>query len=138
MVRSMVRPNHWYGDLRKPLQRKANHWFGPNQEAHSEPSFGGTFRSPDGTQGWFGMKALFDEPWRVRAECLDSDPSVFFPEPGAAQKPAFAVCGRCPVRQECLEYAVDNGLWDGIWGGLNPGGRKRWARQRRLTAHQSV
>ena len=36
-------------------------------------------------------------------------------------KAAAQVCDRCPVRQTCLDYAIDNHIEDGIWGGLFPG-----------------
>lgn len=60
--------------------------------------------------------------WRDRAACRDEDPELFFPVsdvgPGARQATeAKAVCGRCPVRRECLDYALDNGLDYGIFGG---------------------
>jgi hypothetical protein len=37
-----------------------------------------------------------------------------------AIKVAKALCAECPIRQQCLEYAVEaNEEW-GIWGGLTP------------------
>lgn len=37
------------------------------------------------------------------------------------------VCGLCPVKKECLEYALEfentDSLRIGIWGGLNPNER---------------
>jgi WhiB family transcriptional regulator, redox-sensing transcriptional regulator len=61
--------------------------------------------------------------WRHRAACRDEDPELFFPVsetgPGARQTAqAKVVCARCPVRAECLEYALENGLDHGIFGGL--------------------
>lgn len=60
--------------------------------------------------------------WRDRAACRDEDPELFFPVsdvgPGARQTAeAKTVCGRCPVRRECLDFALDNGLDYGIFGG---------------------
>lgn len=60
--------------------------------------------------------------WRHHAACRDEDPELFFPVseigPGARQvAEAKAVCARCPVRARCLDYAVDNRLTDGIFGG---------------------
>jgi WhiB family redox-sensing transcriptional regulator len=44
-------------------------------------------------------------------------PEAFFPgrEEGA-DPTVLAFCKRCPVRAECLQYALDNGE-HGVWGG---------------------
>ena len=55
----------------------------------------------------------------AHAMCRDSHPSVFFPLDEAGARHARAVCARCPVRAECLAFAVRNGLHDGIWGGTS-------------------
>jgi WhiB family transcriptional regulator, redox-sensing transcriptional regulator len=62
------------------------------------------------------------DDWRHDAGCRDEDPELFFPLSdvglGARQaEQAKAVCARCPVRERCLEYALDNGLDHGIFGG---------------------
>lgn len=72
--------------------------------------------------------------WRHQAACLDEDPELFFPVsdvgPGARQvAEAKAVCARCPVRSECLTYAMDNGLNDGIFGGTTARERQVLARR---------
>lgn len=60
--------------------------------------------------------------------CLD----LFFPERGQSTKEAKAVCwGGCPVREICLEYALDIGVKDGIWGGMSERQRRRIRSQRR-------
>ncbi|EID53436.1 WhiB family transcriptional regulator [Saccharomonospora xinjiangensis] len=61
--------------------------------------------------------------WWQDAACRDEDPELFFPVsdmgPGARQTArAKAVCARCPVRDQCLRYALENGLDHGIFGGL--------------------
>jgi len=65
--------------------------------------------------------------WQWRAECRGEDSALFFP-PGdiepkeervARERKAKAICSSCPVRIECLEYAVRIREPHGIWGGLN-------------------
>ena len=75
------------------------------------------------------------DDWRERAACRDEDPELFFPlsdqGPGARQADeAKAVCARCPVRERCLEYALDNGLDHGIFGGLTETERRALRRSR--------
>jgi WhiB family redox-sensing transcriptional regulator len=77
--------------------------------------------------------------WRNAAACLRADPNLFFPvSPNgrailqAAE--AKAVCARCPVRRECLEYAQTNAPIDGIWGGTTPQERQRARRRERRLA----
>ena len=55
--------------------------------------------------------------WQDLAACRDIDPSLFFPERGEDTWQAKLVCYRCPVREDCLEYALDHGEKFGIWGG---------------------
>ena len=62
--------------------------------------------------------ARFAARWRELAACRGADLDLFFPERGESAEPARQVCGRCPVRQPCLDYAVTNGITYGIWGGL--------------------
>ncbi|WP_033292423.1 WhiB family transcriptional regulator [Amycolatopsis jejuensis] len=71
--------------------------------------------------------------WLARAACQDEDPELFFPisaiGPGARQvEKAKAVCARCPVRAECLTYALDNGLDNGIFGGTTELERRKLVR----------
>ena len=44
---------------------------------------------------------------------------------------AKRLCGRCPVKAACLDYAVTNGETDGVWGGLTPDERDEYARENR-------
>lgn len=43
---------------------------------------------------------------------------------------ARRVCAGCPVRLACALEALQNGLADGVWGGLTPADRRRIARER--------
>jgi WhiB family redox-sensing transcriptional regulator len=38
---------------------------------------------------------------------------------------AKSICSSCPVRQECLEYALSIPEPHGIWGGMNESERRR-------------
>ena len=69
-----------------------------------------------------------DPDWRDLALCAETDPEIFFPEKGGSTKEAKLVCRRCPVRAECLEYALQIGDRFGIYGGLSPQERRRLRR----------
>jgi hypothetical protein len=51
--------------------------------------------------------------------------------PAARLRMAKKTCNGCPVRMECLTYALERGEKDGIWAGLAPHERRdlmrRWA-----------
>lgn len=70
-----------------------------------------------------------------RTTCQDEDRELFYPPsygPTYADQvaQARAVCGRCPLAAECLQYALDNGEFTyGIWGGTTPHERKTLARK---------
>jgi WhiB family transcriptional regulator, redox-sensing transcriptional regulator len=75
------------------------------------------------------------DDWREHAACRDEDPDLFFPigtsGPALLQtEQAKAVCHRCPVRDQCLEWALDTGQSIGVWGGTDENERR--ALKRRL------
>ena len=72
--------------------------------------------------------------WQDYANCLGVDPDLFFPERGASTREAKEVCRGCVVREECLEFALQNGEKFGIWGGLSERERRRIRRQRAQAA----
>ena len=79
------------------------------------------------------------ENWRTRAACRDEDPDLFFPigstGPALVQtEDAKAVCQACPVRQECLRWALENGQDAGVWGGLAEDERRTLKRRSRRHA----
>jgi len=72
--------------------------------------------------------------WRHRAICRDEDPELFFPVgnsgPALLQiAEAKAVCGRCPVSNECLNWALETGQDAGVWGGLSEDERRALKRR---------
>ena len=74
--------------------------------------------------------------WIERAGCLREDPELFFPVGSgptaiAQEAAAKAVCRRCPVRNECLEWALTTCQDAGVWGGLGEEERREIRRARR-------
>jgi WhiB family redox-sensing transcriptional regulator len=72
--------------------------------------------------------------WRHRAACRDSPADLHFPigETGPALlqiEEAKAVCARCPVRSDCLDWALESGEDFGVWGGLSEGERRSLRRR---------
>jgi WhiB family redox-sensing transcriptional regulator len=71
------------------------------------------------------------EPWMAQSRCTETDPESFFPEKGGSTRAAKAVCRKCEVRTECLDYALRNDERYGIWGGMSERERRRLAQERR-------
>lgn len=70
--------------------------------------------------------------WRNDAACNGLNPDLFFPAQGHSTRVAKQICASCPVRIECLAYALENNEPDGVWGGLDEGERRRVRRRREL------
>lgn len=72
-----------------------------------------------------------DFSWQDRAQCRGEDLMIFFghdgerqPERDIRERKAKEICRTCPVRRECLGYAVSRPEKSGVWGGLNEEERK--------------
>lgn len=66
--------------------------------------------------------------WRDSAACLgDGDPDAWFAEASekARIRHALATCHGCPVRTQCLDFAMARNDQFGIWGGLTEKDRRR-------------
>ncbi|MFG2313338.1 WhiB family transcriptional regulator [Streptomyces sp. NPDC048566] len=73
--------------------------------------------------------------WRESAACRSVDPDLFFPigntGPALLQiQEAKAVCQGCPVREACLDWALESGQGVGVWGGTSETERRSLARRR--------
>ena len=55
--------------------------------------------------------------WRFKAACRGMDPELFVGDSKEDQSDAIEVCGRCAVRAECLQYALETTSTKGVWGG---------------------
>jgi len=62
--------------------------------------------------------------WTSDALCAETDPEAFFPEKGGSTREGVAMCHRCTVAAECLDYAIANNERFGIWGGLTERNRR--------------
>lgn len=72
------------------------------------------------------------EAWFADAACLDDDTNRWFYSDGlASHSYAKQVCGGCPVREPCLEYALDHSPIAGVWGGLTETERRRLPHRKR-------
>ena len=74
------------------------------------------------------MTALYaPEGWQARGACRGQSAAIFFAPThferkearAARERKAKAVCATCPVRKECLSYALRIREPHGIWGGLS-------------------
>jgi WhiB family redox-sensing transcriptional regulator len=74
-----------------------------------------------------------DQRWREAAACRTVDVETFYPPAEHDGREAKAVCFGCPVRETCLEFAIENGERFGVWGGLTPQER-RWLVAKRKRA----
>jgi WhiB family redox-sensing transcriptional regulator len=69
------------------------------------------------------------------AACGQQDLELFCPDPGdlETEQAAKRVCASCPVRQQCLEMALQIDDQHAILGGTTPEERGRLRRQRQVT-----
>lgn len=85
------------------------------------------------------MKTLIEvvnQEWRDQAACARPDipTESFYPVKGKDGNEAKAICEACPVRSECLEYAITNNEAIGVWGGASRTERRRIVRERAKAA----
>lgn len=70
--------------------------------------------------------APWDPYWRQRAACTGEPGAAHFaPADSAEHARALWLCRSCPVRTECLAFALDARVFHGVFGGTVP----RWRRE---------
>jgi len=78
---------------------------------------------------------LFDDSataWMMQGNCRLYPPAMFFPSDGVGVDKARKICVGCPVTEPCLEYALENRIDHGVWGGCSERERRRILKRRRL------
>lgn len=66
-------------------------------------------------------------PWMTGAACAGGGTETFF---ASYTAPAKKVCEHCPVRIDCLEWALSEEVSAGVWGGLSSLERNALRRRR--------
>jgi len=75
------------------------------------------------------MKSL-DISWRDEAACKSVPTEAFFPEEGGVPTTLAKLCAGCPVRSECLDFAVSDWTIYGIWAGTDEKERRKMRQSR--------
>lgn len=70
--------------------------------------------------------------WMAEGNCRNEPPTRFFPSDGVGVEIAKQICATCPVSEPCLEYALEQRIDHGVWGGTSERQRRRILRARRL------
>ena len=68
------------------------------------------------------------EAWRARAACRGVPTALFFTDPPSGT--AVVLCSRCPVRAECLAYALADPHLVGYWAGTTERERRQMRRRK--------
>jgi WhiB family redox-sensing transcriptional regulator len=73
-------------------------------------------------------------PWADEAACAGHEfPEMWFPfrdiYDDSKRRRAIEICGGCPVRNPCAEYAQSVRWIEGIWGGLDSDDRRKIRRK---------
>jgi WhiB family redox-sensing transcriptional regulator len=79
------------------------------------------------------MDVAPDRSWQARGLCRGNHSHLFFPpstverkeERERREKKAKAICHVCPVKVDCLEFALEIREPYGIWGGLTETERRQ-------------
>ncbi len=84
------------------------------------------------------LAATPDPEFFDKALCPQTDPEIFFPEKGESNAEAKSVCDRCEVRRSCLQWALDNEIKFGVWGGLSANERRTFLAGRLITNRMTL
>lgn len=84
-----------------------------------------------------------NDSFKERGLCRFADPEMWWPNGTTGEEAekiteAKRICGMCPVRVECLTYAVERRQYFGIWGGTTEEERKDRRRRSRVDRRQDA
>ena len=72
---------------------------------------------------------LDERPWAAYAACRAADADLFFSSVETDVAAALKICAGCPVREECLDWALETRVRYGVWGGATERERRRMLRR---------
>ena len=72
-----------------------------------------------------------ESAWMSDGNCRLHPPATFFPSDGVGVDKARKICRDCPVMARCLDYALDERIDHGVWGGCSERERRRILKTRR-------
>ena len=70
--------------------------------------------------------------WQDDASCKGLDPDIWFLDRVQSARTAKRICSDCPVRIECLVFALSNNERFGVWGGMTEAERKKIRRAEQM------
>ncbi len=70
--------------------------------------------------------------WMADGTCRNYPPAMFFPSDGVGVDRARKICKDCPVAGTCLEYALEQRIEHGVWGGCSERERRRILKRRKI------
>ena|SRR6056297_3245129 len=79
-----------------------------------------------------------ESAWMADGNCRLHPPATFFPSDGVGVDKARKICRDCPVMARCLEYALEERIDHGVWGGCSERERRRILKTRRQDAATTV
>lgn len=83
------------------------------------------------------LQALARGGWKESGTCRQTDPELWFADSSRRVKArAASICASCPVRRQCLAWALVFDEEYGVWGGLDAAERRRL--KRRLTTGEPL
>lgn len=90
---------------------------------------------PSGLKEYLRSALLrWSEPWMADGICGQVDGDLWFPEKGSSTAEAKRICMGCPVRDRCLEWALNSNERFGVWGGKSERDRRKITKDREVAA----
>lgn len=81
----------------------------------------------------YDLPLVIPGEWVTQGRCSTTDPEAWWPDSKTdpyRTTTALAVCESCPVKAQCLQWALDNKEYEGVWGGTTPDQRAQMLRER--------
>lgn len=76
------------------------------------------------------MRPAEDVAWMGDGACVGQDLETFYPARGTYTDRGKKICRDCPVRVQCMDYALRHREW-GVWGGTDDADRDTFRRKLR-------